>query len=137
MLKRLSQRERLALLVETWEPVIRRAFLDAVNSIRSAISLQLLVERLERHDLAGAIDVLRIEREAFGGLEVAIADAFNAGGMATVEDLRMRDPEGHRVVFRWGVRDPETEALLRNHSASLVTNLTAEQVENARIVLSE
>jgi hypothetical protein len=136
MLKRLSSKERLALLVEVWEPTIRRAFMDAVNSIRSAISIKLLVERLERGDVGGAVDVLRIEQEAFGALDTAIADAFNAGGLATVEDMRLRDPEGHRVRFRWNVRDPESEAWLRRHSAALVTSLTEEQRDNARSILS-
>jgi hypothetical protein len=82
------------------------------------------------------VDVLRIEQEAFGGLDVAIADAFNAGGLATVEDMRLRDPEGHRVMFRWNVRDPESETWLRRHSAGLVTSLTDEQRDNARVILS-
>lgn len=136
MLRRLTSKERIALFVEQWEPAIRAAFLDAINAIRSSITLRLLVEAMERGDLARALDVLNIEREAFGGLETAIADAWNSGGIATAEDLNIRDPEGHRVVFRWGVRDPASEAILRNHSASLVTRITAEQIENARIVLS-
>lgn len=136
MLRRLTPKERIALFVDSWEPVVRLAFIDAVNSIRSAISLRLLVERLERGDVSGAVDVLRIEREAFGGLETAIADAFNAGGLATAEDMRLRNPEGHRVVFRWNVRDPVTEALLRNHSAELVTNIVAEQKANVRDALA-
>lgn len=136
MLKRLTPRERIALLVDQWEPAIRRAFLEAVEAIRSAISLRLLVERLERRDIAGAIDVLRIEREAFGGLEVAITDAFNAGGIATAEDMVLREPEGHRVHFRFGVRDPESEAWLRSHSAQLVAGIVDEQRESIRQVLA-
>lgn len=136
MLRRLTPKERIALFVEQWEPAIRAAFLDAINAIRSSITLRLLVEAMERGDLARALDVLNIEREAFGGLETAIADAWNSGGIATAEDLNIRDPEGHRVVFRWGVRDPASEAILRNHSAGLVTRITAEQIDNARIVLA-
>ncbi len=137
MLRRLTPRERIALFVETWEPAIRAAFLSAVNDIRSRLTLRLIVEAMERGDIARAIDALNIEREAFGGLETAIADAFNAGGINTAEDMNIRDPEGHRVNFRWNVRDPESEAILRNHSATLVTRITAEQIENARVVLSE
>lgn len=136
MLRRLSPTERINLLVEAWEPAIRAAFMDAVNSIRSAISIKQLVERLERGDVGGAVEVLRIEHEAFGGLDTAIADAFNAGGLAAVEDMRLRDPEGRRVHFRWNVRDPESEAWLRWHGAGLVTSLTDEQRDNARTILS-
>ena len=98
MLRRLTPKERIALFVETWEPAIRAAFLSAVNSIRSSVTLRALVEAMERGDLVRALDVLNIEREAFGGLETAIADAWNAGGIATAEDLNIRDPDGHKVV---------------------------------------
>jgi hypothetical protein len=53
MLKRLSQHERLALLIGEWEPIIRQAFLDAVADIRSKITLRVLIERLERKDIPG------------------------------------------------------------------------------------
>ena len=136
MLRRLGPRERIALFIEQWEPTIRRAFMEAVDAIRSSITLRLLVEAMERNDLSAALDALHIEREAFGGLETAITEAWNAGGIATAEDLNIRDPEGHKVVFRWNVRDPESEALIRNHAATLVTRITQEQIENARVVLS-
>lgn len=137
MLRRLTPKERLALYVETWEPTIRAAWIAAINSIRSSITLRLVVEAMERGDIGRALDALNIEREAFGGLETAIADAFNAGGIVTAEDMNLRDPEGHRVLFRFGVRDPESEAWLRNHSSALVTRITTEQIENARTLLSE
>lgn len=137
MLKRLSQHERVALLIETWEPTIRRAFMEAVAEIRSQISLKLLVERLERGDIAGAVDVLNIEREAFGPLETAIAQTYEGGGTAMAEDLRLRDPEGNRVVFRFGVRNPEAEQWLRDHSAMLVTRIVEDQRQGIRVALAE
>lgn len=137
MLRRLSPKERIALFVETWEPTIRAAFMSAINSIRSSVTLRLVVEAMERGDIGRALDALHIEREAFGGLETAIADAWNAGGVNAAEDMAIRDPEGHRVVFRFGVRDPASEALIRSHAAGLVTRVTGEQIENARVVLSE
>lgn len=137
MLKRLSQRERLALLIETWEPVIRQAFMLAIADIRSQITLRLLIERLERHDIAGAIDMLHIEREAFGGLETAIAKAYEGGGTTMAEDMLLRDPEGNRVVFRFGVRNPEAEQWLRQHSAQLVTRVIDDQRESIRQALTE
>ncbi len=137
MLKRLSQRERIALLIETWEPAIRRAFLDAVADIRSKITLKIVADRLEKHDIAGAIDALHIEREAFGGLESAIAQAYEGGGVAMAEDLLLRDPDGSRVVFRFGVRNPEAEEWLRSHSAQLVTRIIEDQREGIRTALTE
>lgn len=137
MLKRLSQRERITLLIESWEPVVRRAFMDAIADIKSQITLRLLIERLERRDIVGAIAVLNIEREAFGPLESAIAQAYEGGGVAMAEDLSLRDPEGNRIVFRFGVRNPEAEAWLRTHSARLVSRIVDDQREAIRAALTE
>jgi hypothetical protein len=137
MLKRLSQHERLQLLLGEFEPVIRQAFLDAVADIRSRITLRILIERLERRDIQGALDALHIEREAFGSLETAVARAYEGGGIAMAEDLRLRDPEGHRVVFRFGVRNPEAEQWLRDHSAQLVTRIVDDQRQGIRVALTD
>lgn len=137
MLRRLSSREQLAVLASEWETRLRLAFMEAVNAIRDTVTLRVIVERLERRDVAGAIEALQIDREAFGSLEVALADAYNAGGMATAEDMALRDPEGHRVVFRFGVRNPEAEAWLRNHSSQLVTRIVDDQREAIRQSLTE
>lgn len=137
MLKRLSQHERLALLIGEWEPVIRQAFLAAVADIRSKITLRILIERLERRDIPGVIDALHIEREAFGGLESALVRAYEGGGLAMAEDLMLRDPEGNRVVFRFGVRNPEAEAWLRDHSSMMVTRIIEDQLTGIRAALAD
>lgn len=137
MLKHLSQHERLALLLAECEPIIRQAFFEAVADIRSKITLRLLIERLERNDIGGAIDVLNIEREAFGPVESAIARAYEGGGISMAEELRLRDPQGNRVVFRFGVRNPEAEQWLREHSAQLVTRIVEDQREGIRSALAE
>lgn len=135
MLKTLTPRERIALFVDTWEPTLRTAFLAVVDEIRSKITLRLVVEAMERRDLAAALDAMNIDREAFGPFETALADAFNAGGVMAAEDLNLREPDGSRIVFRFGVRNPEAEAWLRDHSSSLVTRIVDEQRGNIRNAL--
>jgi hypothetical protein len=78
-----------------------------VDDIRSAIVLRVVVERLEKGDVAGAIEAMHLDVDAFARLELAIVEAYNAGGAAAVENLpRVTDPEDNRVVFRFGVRIP-------------------------------
>lgn len=137
MLKRLTQHERLTLLIGEFGPIIRQAFLAAIAEIKSSITLRVLVERLERNDILGAVDALQIEPEAFARVEVAIAEAYNGGGMAMAESLLLRDPQGHRIAFRFGVRNPEAEAWLRTHSAALVTRIVEDQREGIRRTLAE
>lgn len=66
-----SNRSAFEQLLDKYEPVLKAAFLDAIADIRSQVTLKLLVERLEHGDVAGALDVLQIERAAFGPLELA------------------------------------------------------------------
>jgi hypothetical protein len=132
-----SNRSAFEQLLDKYEPVLKAAFLDAIADIRSQVTLKLLVERLERGDVAGALDVLQIERAAFGPLELALAEAYNAGGMDLANGLKLRDPQGERVLFRFGVRNPEAEAWLAQHSATLVTRIVEDQRQGIRTALTE
>jgi len=125
-------------LLATYDERLRLAFLSAVDDIRNAIILRVIVERLEKGDVAGAIEAMHLDADAFAKLELAIAEAYNAGGAATVENLPwVTDPEGNRVVFRFGVRNPEAEAWLRDHSSTLVTRIVDDQREAIRTALTE
>lgn len=138
MLKRLSLRERFEQLVATWEPIIRAAFMEAIDDIRSTIVLRRIVERLERGDVNGAIRALNLDEAAFRPLEEAIRQTFNGGGVAAVEHMpALRDPEGYRVVFRFDMRNPAAEGWLREHSATLVTNIVADQKAAIRAALED
>jgi hypothetical protein len=128
MLKRLSPRERFEQLTADFKPRVRAAFMEAIDDIRSSIVLRRIEERLERGDIAGAIAAMNLDEAAFRPLEEAIREAFNGGGVATVEQMPiLRDPEGHRVVVRFGVRNLEAETWLREYSSALVTNIVEDQ----------
>ena len=129
MLKRLSPRERFELLVGQYGPALRAAFMEAVNDICSNIVLRRIIERLERGDIAGALDAMNLDQAAFRPLEEAIRQAFNGGGLATVEQMpTLRDPSGHQIVIRWDARNlaaemaarPKHEAGQQHHRRSAV-----------------
>jgi hypothetical protein len=135
---RRADREIFEELLAAHEPKIRAAFIDAVRDLVDNITLRVVVERLERGDVAGAIDAMHLDAEAFGMLERAIADAYNSGGQATVGNLpRLIDPTGARVVFRFSIRNPEAEAWLRQHSSTLVTRIVDDQREAIRTAFTE
>jgi hypothetical protein len=127
MLKRLSPRERFEQLVSTYEPMLRSAFIEAIDDIRSNIILRRIVERLERQDIAGAMRAMNLDEAAFRPLDEAIRQAFNGGGVAAVKQMpALRDPEGHQIVVRFDTRNIEAEAWLRQHSSTLVQNIVAD-----------
>lgn len=137
-MRRPTDRQLFEELLSRYEPMVREAFLSAVDEIRNGVTLRVVVERLERGDVAGAIDAMGLEPEAFARLERAIAEAYNGGGTAVVGNLPLvRDPDGNRVRFYFGVRNPEAESWLREHSAQLVTRIVDDQREALRATFTE
>ena len=125
-------------LLNQFEPKIAAAFREAIDDIKSAVVLARVVERLERGDINGAIRALQIEGDAFSALELALGETFNAGGINAVAALpKVTDPQGNRVIWRFGVRNPEAERLLRLQSSLLVTRITEDQREGIRYALKQ
>lgn len=121
-------------LRERFEPRVAAAFRECIDAIRSGVVLNTVVEALERGDIAAAVRAIQIEPEAFTALEIALQEAFNAGGVNMVQSLpQLIDPAGNRVLFQFGVRNIMAETMLRNISSELVTRITEDQREALRI----
>lgn len=102
MLKRLTPREQFEALLSEFEPLIRKAFLEAVADLRSGVDLGRLIEHLERREIDRAIDALNIDRSAYSRLDEAIARAYSGGGQATTGNMpTLRDPNGAKVIIRF------------------------------------
>ena len=135
---RKTSRQLIRELLAKHEKVVRDAFLEAVSDITNSATLRVIVERLERGDIIGAVEAVRVEPEAFGVLERAIADAYYDGGQAQIGNWPVvREPDGSQVIWRFGVRDPVVEAWLRDHSSQLITRTTQDMREAIRETLSE
>ncbi len=125
-------------LLDTYEPKLAAAFREGIEEIKSSVVLARVIERLERGDVSGAIAAMLIEPEAFAALDLALQEAFNAGGINAIGDLpTIRDPNGAKVVFRFGVRNPEAERILRDLSSTMVTHITEDQRQGVRYALEQ
>jgi hypothetical protein len=125
-------------LLSTYEPKLAAAFREAIESIKSTIVLKVVVERLERGDVEGAIAAMQLDAEAFASLEIAFAEAYNAGGINEVANLpKLKDQSGARIVFRFGLRNPAAERFLREHSSQMVTRIVEDQRIAVRAALVE
>lgn len=125
-------------LLAKYEPALAKAFGHAIDEIKSAIVMRVVVERLERGDIDGAISAMQLDPDAYSALEIAIAEAYNAGGVNLIGELpKLAEPEGARVVFRFGVRNLEGETWLRDHSARLVTRINDDQRLGIRQALED
>lgn len=125
-------------LLATYEPRLAAAFREAIDEIKSSVILARVIERLERGDINGAVEAIQIEPEAFSALEIALQEAFNAGGTNEVGELpKVMDPQGNRVIWRFGVRNPVAEAILRDLSSTMVTHITDDQRHGIRQALEQ
>lgn len=129
-------RKQINDLLDQYNPIIKAAFLESIQDIRSNITLRVFADRLKRGDIEGAINALNLERAAFASLEAAIAQAYAAGGASMVGNMpTLRDASGDKIVFRFDVRNPRAEQWLADHSSSLITRIIEEQRESVRQVL--
>lgn len=110
------------------EPKLAAAFLQSVYGLRVGVNLALLIDRLEKQDIDGAIRALNIEPAAFRPLDAAIVAAFEAGGIAAINALPvLRDPAGGQFLIRFNVRNPAAESWLTTHSSQLVQQIIEDQ----------
>lgn len=136
MLKRLSPRERFENLLAEFEPIIRAAFLEAVADLRSGVALRIVIERLERRDVEGALDALNLDRAAYGPLDEAIRRAYSGGGAATVDGLpALRDPNGGKAVIRFDAQAFRAVQWLQEHA--LAVRMVEIDREAARAMIAD
>lgn len=133
---RAQLRRQFEELAAEWEPRVRDAFLSAVADIANRAELGRIIERLERGDIAGAIDAVHLDPSAYRALETALTGAFGAGGAATVSGMPvLHHPAGGQAVIRFDIRAPRAEAYLREHSAQLITRIIDDQRSAIRSML--
>lgn len=137
MLKRLSPREQIAVLLDTYTAELQRAFLEAVATLKADVVLSAVIDRLQAGDIEGAIAAFNLDRAPFNPLIDALQRAYAAGGGHAVDGMpTLRDPAGHRVVVRFDARNLRAEAFLRSHSSALVTGVLDEQRASIRTALA-
>ncbi|MGO8426202.1 head morphogenesis protein, partial [Rhizobium ruizarguesonis] len=71
-------RQQLLELVDKLSPTLKKAFLDAIDDIKSEIVLREVVAKLEASDVEGAIRALHIDPAAFRPLSEAMRQAYDA-----------------------------------------------------------
>ena len=121
----------LDLLTEQWEPKVRQAFLDSIEGLTDRVKITELARLIERGDIEGVLDYLRINRLSYQRLELAIRDAYEAGGFRFAGSL----PGFVQIIF--DVRNPQAEQWLRDKSSNLITGIVEDQKTAIRGYLVE
>jgi hypothetical protein len=115
-------------LIENWDPVVRRAFLDAVKAMRDAAHLSQIVSMLERGDIEGALRAVGLDPTQLRPLDKALMGAFEAAGNATASLVPVQIvADGFRVVFNFNMRNRDAEDWLAQNSATLISEILDDQ----------
>lgn len=124
-------------LLDRFGPEIAKAFLEAVDDLKTAAEIQRLTAAIETQDLMGALDALHLDEAAYGPLQDALQRTFAEGGKMGAGALPSRSPDGAALVVRFNARNLEAEAFLRNHSSQLVTRILEDQRTAVRTALED
>ncbi len=115
-------------LIDQWDPILRKAFLESISNLRDAAQIQQIVRMLETGDIDGALRAVGLNPVAFRPLDKAIAQAFEAAGSATQGIVPAAvGTDGLRAVFQFNVRNLEAEEWLRTNSSTLITQILDDQ----------
>ncbi|WP_136686192.1 major capsid protein [Falsirhodobacter xinxiangensis] len=128
-----SLRAQIEELIAKLEPRVREAFEAAVADLRNGVQMRLLVERLERQDIEGAIEAQNLDPGAYTQFRQALNQAFTEGGV--LQSANIPQPPGGRVVFRFDVADPKAEQVLREVAADRVVGLVDADRQTARAAI--
>jgi len=130
-MSRLSQK-RIDAILARQEPAIRKAFLDAIAAHKGAINMAALAGALERGDIQAAIALAQISPAMLYPLDAAITATFVAGGQMVADAA----PK-FAVQFGFDGRATRAERWARDNAAGLVQDITGEQGEALRTLVSD
>lgn len=118
-------------LTERFTPVIRNAFLAAIQDISDNVILMDLIKALEANDVQRAFRVLGLSEAALRPLTAALATTFEQGGVAvaTTFPAILNTPDFGRTRFLFDVRNTRAERWLKEQSSRLIVEIQ----EDARI----
>jgi hypothetical protein len=129
---------RLDQLIDAFEPILRRAFLESIFNIRDRAQLDQIVRMLEARDVDGAVRAVGLDPASFRSFDKAIGQAFEAGGDFTAKALpAIRDASGFVATFQFGIRNPAAERFLSDHSSTMVRDIVDDQRNMVRGFLTQ
>lgn len=129
-------RVRLDKLIEYWDPVLKKAFLDSIKNVKGLAQIGQIADALERGDVEAALRILNLDPVNFRPLDKAIVNAFEAGGNATAAVFPLLGQPGElRVVFQFDVRNPVAEQWIATYSSNLITEIVDDQRNMVRTFL--
>lgn len=120
-------------LTAKYSPVIRDAFLAAIQDISNNVILADLIKAIEANDIERAFRVLGMSEAAMRPITAALATTFeNGGGMVgSTFPKVLNTPDFGRTRFLFDVRNTRAEQWLKEQSSRLIVEIQ----ENTRVAV--
>lgn len=133
-----SYRQQIAQLTQRMESQTRKAFLAAIDDIRSRVVLRRVRDALVAGDVSAVVTALNLEAAAYAPLHQAVTTAYTQGGQWQVDSVVWRDPTTlSNVAVRWDMTNPRVRQWLENYSSTRITgDLIDDQVLAVQRVIS-
>lgn len=123
-------------LIEHWDAVLRKAFLDAVYAMRDHAQLDQIERMIRAGDIEGAIRAVGLDPTAFRQYLQKYSAAYEAAGTATAVAMPTTvAADGMRLVVRFNVRNPGAEEYLSRYSSTFIQDVFDDQRQMIRDVL--
>jgi hypothetical protein len=126
--KPITAGERTAWLEDVHQPLMRDGYLTSIESIVTNIDLGELERLIGVGDVEAAYKALHIDNAAFRPYDITFTNAFEQS--ATFETMAMpsmEDAQGRKIIFRFDIRNIETERWLQEYLGGFITSITDEQ----------
>lgn len=133
----MAKRETLQQIADRLEPGVRRAFLDSIGRIKGDVQMQLLVDAIAANDTPRVIRLLNLDAAYFAPLDRGLTSAYQEVGDTVMAALMAEaSAAGAQVRAVFDARNPRAEEWLRTQSSRLIREITDDQRESVRRVLT-
>lgn len=123
-------------LLERYAPGLAREFRNAIADVAKTASIGRMTEALKVANIEAAVAAVGLDPLDFGGFEELFRQAFiDAGSREAALMPKLTDNFGNPVRFRFSGRHEVAEVWLRDHAATLLTEVVDDTKEAMRRVM--
>lgn len=129
---------RLLTLLDQLDPEVRDAFLQSIGDIKRDFQIREFLAAYRAGDIERALRTLAVDPEYFAPLDMALRDAYNAGGRLTFDAIKELSAQTPNVITgAFGIGNERAQAWLLAQSSRLITEIVEDQREDIRRVLAD
>lgn len=120
-------RRKFMALADKLEPDLRKAFLAAIDGIKSSAKIKKIELAIISRDFEALFVSIGIDEKFFAPLAKQIGDTFNSGGVYQMGHLPVRPASLPPVVLVFQGRNLRAENWVRQKSSELITSIVPKQ----------